>query len=66
MSGFIVFICAYESASLSSRTIDLVIHVLLIFFRLLLFLLKEKVTKKFKDNPIAPRVCPASATRLLC
>jgi hypothetical protein len=30
-----------------------------------LFLLKEKVTKKFKDNPIAPRVCPANATDTL-
>ncbi len=27
-----------------------------------LFFLKKKVTKKFKDNPIAPRVCPARAT----
>ena len=23
------------------------------------------VTKKFKDNPIAPRVCPANATEVL-
>ena len=28
-----------------------------------LFLLKEKVTKKFKDKQTAPRVCPAIATR---
>ncbi len=30
-----------------------------------LFLLKEKVTKKFKDNPKAPPVCPANATGAL-
>jgi hypothetical protein len=30
-----------------------------------LFLLKEKVTKKFKNNPIAPRVCSANATLAL-
>jgi hypothetical protein len=30
-----------------------------------LFLLKEKVTKKFKDNPMAPPVCPANATDTL-
>jgi hypothetical protein len=30
-----------------------------------LFLLKEKVTKKFKDNPMAPPVCPANATDAL-
>ncbi len=27
-----------------------------------LFLLKEKVTKKFKENPIAPRVFPCRRT----
>ena len=47
---------------------DLRSLVFLNFFSLrslsLLFLLKEKVTKKFKDNPIAPRVCPAFP--LLC
>jgi hypothetical protein len=32
------------------------------FFLLLLFLLKEKVTKKFKDGAIAPRARPCRRT----